>query len=199
MLRPGEVPAVVVLPRPLSIVKRRGEGSESEGSRDGSAGTLGPGTPRPGRYEAGRGEAPSPPLRVKRVRPRALRTEGSQYSLRTVSPAVSCRDVPRALRTEGSLYSLRTVSPAVSPRDASFSGGTPGWGCEGSLLGEARGHAPYVLVPSVTITPEVEVVADGEATLWVAVEVGAQLGRPDGAGAMAGWNGWGPMQTDLSE
>lgn len=166
----GEVPAAVVLPRPLSIVKRRSVASWGEETGAGSVGTAVPGTPRLGCEVGG---TPSPPLRVRRVR-------------------------PRALRGKESVYSLRTVSPALSSQDVSFSGEMSGWQGQGSLLG-VRGHAPYVLVPSVTVTPEVEVVADGDTMMWVAVEVGAQLGRPDGAGVVAGWNGWGGMPTDLSE
>lgn len=116
------------------------------------------------RRELGYGGTPSPPLRLKRVR-------------------------PRAIRGEESLSSSKTVSPATSLGEISLHGGTPGYGGGESPLGSLRCHTPYVLVPDVTVTPEAEVVSNGEATMWVAVEIGAQLGRPDGAGAMAGWNG----------
>lgn len=106
---------------------------------------------------------------------------------------------PRALRGVGSLYTERTASPALSLGESSFDGGVPRHGGEGSPLGGSHGRTPHVLVPRVSVTPEVEVVGDGETTLWVAVEVGAQLGRPDGAGTMVSWNGWGTTDPDLGE
>lgn len=126
------------------------------------------------RRELGYGGTPSPPLRLKRVR-------------------------PRAIRGEESLSPLKTVSPTVSLEGISLQGGTPSYRGEKSPLESLRSHAPYVLVPDVTVTPEVEAVGNGEATIWVATEIGAQLGRPDGAGAIAGWNGWGTMHPGLSE
>lgn len=106
---------------------------------------------------------------------------------------------PRALRGVGSLYSERTASPAFSFGEISFNGGASRYGGQESSLGGAQGRASHVLAPSVNINPEVEAVGDGETTLWVAVEVGAQLGRPDGAGTMVSWDGWGTMDPDLSE
>ncbi|KAL2120754.1 hypothetical protein VTJ04DRAFT_4781 [Mycothermus thermophilus] len=38
---------------------------------------------------------------------------------------------------------------------------------------------PFVLVPQITVTPEVETVGDGPATVWAAVQVSAHLRRPD--------------------
>lgn len=106
---------------------------------------------------------------------------------------------PRALRVMGSLYSERTASLAFSLGGMSFDGGASRYEVEGSPLGGHHGRAPHVLVPSVSVTPEVDAVGNGETTLWVAVEVGAQLGRPDGAGTMVSWNGWGAVDPDLSE
>ncbi|KEZ41193.1 hypothetical protein SAPIO_CDS7276 [Scedosporium apiospermum] len=52
--------------------------------------------------------------------------------------------------------------------------------------------APHVLVPRVHVTPEVDVVSDKETSIWVAVEVAAQLCRSDGGPpAVPPWNGWG--------
>ena len=152
-------------------------GGSSESSETGSAGTLVPGT-RFAQGTAGRelayGGMPSPPRRVKRLRPKALRGESSLHFSRTVSPAISLGDI--SLNGTFSRYE------------------------DGSSFGESGvpRHAPYVLVPSVTVTPEVDVVGGGETTMWIAVEVGAQLGRPDGGGAI-GWNGWGSMDPGVGE
>lgn len=154
------------------------EASEGEKSIR-SQRTAVPGTPVPGsrnttRHELGYGGTPSPPLTLKRVR-------------------------PRAIRGEESLYSLKAVSPAASLGAISLRGGTSRYKGAESPLGSLRSHAPYVLVPNVTVTPEVEVVGNGEVTMWIGVEIGAQLGRPDGTGAMAGTNGWGTLHHGLSE
>ena len=37
---------------------------------------------------------------------------------------------------------------------------------------------PYLLVPNISITPEVRSLGDGEARLWVAIEISGQLFRP---------------------
>ena len=180
-LRSLGVPPGVVSPLPLSIVKRRSMGGSSEESEDEksirSERTAVPGSPvsqNTMRWEFGYGATQSPPLRLKRVR-------------------------PRAIRREGSLFPSETVPPAATIGDTSLYGGTPGYRSGESPLRSFREHEPYVLVPNVTVTPEVEVVGNGEATMWVAVELGAQLGRPDGAGAMAGWNGWGTIRSGMSE
>lgn len=156
-------------------------GGLSEGSGDErgvcSVRTAMPGTRgarNPMRYELGERRAPSPPIRLRRVRPRAIREEGIPFLSGAAPPAASFGGV-------------------------SLHAGIPGYRAEESPVGGLRGYAPYVLVPDVTVTPEVEVVGNGEATTWVAVEIGAQLGRPDGAGSMAGWNGWGTMHPGLSE
>lgn len=116
---------------------------------------------------------------VGRVRPRALRgMDTSMSSARAVSPVSSFGEVPWSLGASGRCE------------------------IEESLLGGVESRVPYVLVPSVKVTPEVEVVGHGESSMWVAVEVGAQLGRPDGAGAvgeMGSRHGGGPMGPDLSK
>ena len=37
---------------------------------------------------------------------------------------------------------------------------------------------PYLLVPNISITPEVRTLGDGESKLWVAIEISGQLFRP---------------------
>ncbi len=37
---------------------------------------------------------------------------------------------------------------------------------------------PYLLVPNISITPEVRTVGDGQSSIWVAIEVSGQLFRP---------------------
>ena len=65
---------------------------------------------------------------------------------------------------------LSTASGAFDPTDSPFL--------------DTEMCTPHVLVPTIRITPEIDVIGDGETSIWVAVEVAASLRRPDGVDPM---------------
>ena len=48
---------------------------------------------------------------------------------------------------------------------------------------------PYLLVPNISITPEARSLSDGDAKLWVAIEISGQLFRPSVSHDLCGAEG----------
>ncbi|PKS09031.1 hypothetical protein jhhlp_003644 [Lomentospora prolificans] len=162
------------LPRPLSIVKKpsmqqlsydlegRGRGSIDTVLTDPPLVTMTKRTTRPCQFVPE--PTPPPPLRVQRTRPRrsmpVLDTwdddDQQSYGLYSSASEISSSET--------------MASGAFDPTDSPFL--------------DTEMCTPHVLVPTIRITPEIDVIGDGETSIWVAVEVAASLRRPDGVDPM---------------
>ncbi|KAK1998660.1 hypothetical protein LX36DRAFT_22458 [Colletotrichum falcatum] len=169
------------IPQPLRVLKRFGR------SPGGLVRRV-TGTPR--RTSAGTDgsldsatEGPDEPLVVMKMRGNREHrpTLGSKVSEMSSFPG----NIPRKSRLHGSESVNASATPALArdgledlPQRSPH--GPPS--CLGPALGRSSGHDTRILVPRISVTPEVEVIDDNTTSVWAAIRVYGQACPPQDGG-----------------